>query len=304
VAVVLRRVLFAAVGLAVLAAYVGVAWLVVVVYAYVLANPLDRVTVAIALGVLVVVTAAASYRLGTTRLLAGIETLELPRRRAPSLYRRRDRLCAAIGIEPPPLLVADTGAPNALSLGGPTGSVIVLDRRLFSLLSLDELEGIIAHELAHVEGRDAIVQTVVVSLLRTLAGVGYLLLLPVTLVAAGVARATAWAGGRPDRAPDVAARATVGVELLVGLVLSVATLAVLARSRRREYDADARAVELTGRPRALARALLKIHRAADPRWGLRSLLTISGDESEADWRRLLSTHPPVEERVERLLPPR
>lgn len=75
---------------------------------------------------------------------------------------------------------------------------------------------------------------------------------------------------------------------------------LLVYSRRREYVADERAAAVTGQPRALARALAKIHRAANPRWGLRSLLTIHGDESTSDWWRLLSSHPPIEERIERL----
>ncbi len=296
-----RRALFAAVGLAVLGVYLGFAGLLAIGYIWVLANPPDPVAVALGVVVAVLVTAYASYYVGTARILAGVETRELSPRRAPSLYRQRDRLCQDLGIAPPSLLVADLGAPNALSIGGPRNSVIILDRRLFSLLSAEELEGILAHELAHVEGRDAFLQTLAVSVMRTLAGVGFLLLLPVTLAAIGIGRATAWITGRPERAPDVAALATLGVELLVGLVLSVITLALLARSRRREFDADNRAAELTRQPRALARALVKINRAADPGWGLRSLLTIHGNESDAEWRRWLSTHPPVEERVARLV---
>jgi heat shock protein HtpX len=298
---VFRRALLAVVGFAVLAVYLGLAWALLTGYAWLLANPPDPLAVTLALGVAVLLTASASYHLGTARLLAGVETRELPRRRAPSLYRRQDRLCHDLGIEPPSLLVADLGAPNALSIGGPRRSAIVLDRRLFSLLSADELEGILAHELAHVAGRDAFLQTLAVAVMRTLSGVAFLLLLPVTLVAVGVGRATAWVSGRPERGADVAALATLGVQLLVGLVLSAFTLALLARSRRREFDADARAAELTGRPRALARALVKIHRAADPRLGLRSLLTVQGEESDVDWRRWISTHPPVEARVARLV---
>jgi heat shock protein HtpX len=298
---VFRRAHNLSVGVAILVVYLGLAWVLAIGYAWLLSNPPDPFAVVLGLGVAALLTGAASYHLGTARLLAGVETRELPRRRARTLYRRRDRLCHELGIDPPSLLVADLGAPNALSIGGPRGSAVILDRRLFSLLSTEELEGILAHELAHVEGRDAFLQTLAVSAMRTLSGAVFLVLLPVTLAAVGVGRATAWISGRPDKATDVAALATLGIELLVGLLMSVVTLALLARSRRREFDADARAAGLTGRPRALARALVKIHRAAEPGWGLRSLLTIHGDESETGWRRRLSTHPPVEARVERLL---
>lgn len=104
--------------------------------------------------------------------------------------------------------MADIGAPNALSIGGPRSGVIVLDRRLLTLLTMDELEGILAHELAHLERRDAFVQTLAVSAMRTLAALVFLLLLPVTLIGIGTARAVAWLAGQPQHAPDIAALVT------------------------------------------------------------------------------------------------
>ena len=291
----------ALVGLGVLLAYLTLAGLGLLLVSWLFAEPPD---LWIALPLVVGLTLGAgylSYRLGSARLLAGIDARELPRRRAPEIYRRRDRLCAELGIEAPPLLVADLGAPNALSIGGPRAGVVVFDRRLLTLLTIDELQGILAHELAHLESRDVFVQTLAVSSMRTLAGFVYLLLLPLTLVAIGTARAGAWLAGRPDRSSDVAATARFSVELLVGAALSVLTLLVLAYSRRREFVADERAATVTNDPRALARALAKIHRAASPDWGLRSLLTIHGEESTSDWRRLFSTHPPITERIERLV---
>lgn len=291
----------AVVGLVVLGAYVLLAVLTASVFAWVLADPPNPLLLAVVLVLASLAAGYLGYRVGAARLLAGIETRELRVRMAPELYRRRDRLCYELGIDPPTLHVGDVGTPNALSIGGPRSAVVVLDRRLFDLLTVEELEGILAHELAHLEGRDAFVQTLAVSALRTLSGLAFLGLLPVTLLAVGTARASAWVAGRPERARDVAAVATLGVELLVGLVLSVFTLALLTHSRRREFAADARAAALTGRPQALARALVKIQHAADPTRGLRSLLTIHGEEADSRWRRWVSTHPPVRERVERLV---
>lgn len=295
------RAFMALVGVSLLVAYLALAGLGLLVIDWLLAEPPDLGVTLVVVAGLTIVAGYVSYRLGSARLLAGIQARELPRRRAPAVYRRRDRLCRRMDLAAPPLLVADIGAPNALSIGGPRAGVIVFDRRLLSLLTVDELEGIMAHELAHLESRDAFIQTLAVSTFRTLAGFLYLLFLPITLVAVGVARAAAWIAGRPELAPNVAALARRGVELLVGMGLSVLTLLLLAYSRRREYVADDRAVAVTGNPRALARALAKIHRAASPDWGLQSLLTIHGDESETDWRRLVSTHPPIRERIERLV---
>ena len=242
--------------------------------------------------VFVAVGAYLNYRSGPARLVAGLEARELPRGRAPGVYRRLDRLAAGMGADPPPLLVADLGMPNALSVGGPRRSVVVLDRRLLEVLTVDELEGILAHELAHIRGYDTFVQTMAVSLVRALSTVAGLVLLPLLMLAYGLDRGLAWAAGRPTRGESVG----VGAVLAVGLLLSVFTLAVLAYSRRREFVADARAAEATGKPQALARALWKIRRATESMYGLRSLLYT---HSEDDYR-LLSTHPPVEERIRRL----
>lgn len=297
---VLQRLIMALVGLAVLVGYLLLAGLGYLGLAWVLAEPPALGPALLVVGVVTVVGSYLSYRVGTARLLAGIDATELPRRRVPGLYRRRDRLCERMDLAPPPLFVADIGAPNALSIGGPNWGIVVLDRRLLTLLTVDELEGILAHELAHLERRDAFVQTLAVSAMRTLATLVFLLLLPVTLIGIGTARAVAWLVGQPQHAPDVAALVTRLVELGVALGLSVFTLLLLAYSRRRELGADERAAAVTGQPRTLARALAKIHRAANPRWGLRSLLTIHGDVSTSAWRRLLSSHPPIEERLERL----
>jgi len=266
----------------------------------------DPPNLPVTLGILAgftLVTAYLSYRFGTARLLAGLNAAELPRGSVPALYRRLDRLCAGMDVSPPPVLAADLGAPNALSLGGPRSGVVVLDRRLLDLLTIDELEGILAHELAHMERYDTFVQTVAVSLMRTLVGVLTLLLLPALLVLDGLDRAVAWLRGRPTRrnvGPAAWIRRALGG--LVGALLWMITLLLLAYSRRREYAADERAAEVTGKPVALARALSKIDNATSPDWGLRSLLYVQGDEREDDsLRRLLSTHPPIEERIDRLL---
>lgn len=279
-------------ALAALGGYLILEWLV--------SAPTDLgLTLAVVVG-LTLVGGYVSYEVGTRRLLESIGATDLPRRRAASLYRRYDRLAAAIGVSPPRLLVGDLGAPNAMSIGGPRSGVIVVDRSLFDLLTLDELEGILAHELAHVESHDTFVQTMAVNVMQSLTGLLFVLFLPVTLLTVGYARALAWFAGRPERAAEVSRTMTLLVQIVVGLLLSVVTLAILAYGRRREFAADARAAAVTGRPAALARALAKIHRAANPDWGIRSLLTIHGDE-RSGLRRWFSTHPPVAERIERLV---
>ena len=295
------RGLMVVVGMSLLLVYVLASFGVVVLLEWVLARQASAAETLLVLVVTVVVVGYLSYRIGTARLLAGIDAVPLERRRASGLHRRLDDLARRMDVSRPALYIADVGAPNALSLGTGSDAVIVVDQRLLRLLSGEELEGILAHELAHAESYDSLVTTLVVSAIRTLVAVLYVLVLPAILLLTGLAHAIAWTQGRPTGWREtVAGYARLRIELLVVLVLSVLTLATLAHSRKREFAADERAAEVTGRPLALARALEKIARASTPAWDILSPLYTHG-KAEGPLRDLLSTHPPVDERIERLL---
>lgn len=121
-------------------------------------------------------------------------------------------------------------------------------------------------------------------------------ILPFVLLLSGISRAAAWIRGRPTAVGDGGpfGRLLSGA---VGLVLLGLLVLVRAHSRRREFAADDRAIELTGRPAALARALWKIERASAPS-GLLAHLYVHGDEEALiDW---LSTHPSMDDRIDRL----
>ena len=287
------------VGVVVLSVYTLAAFALFLGFQWIASNPPDPVTAGLAFTLGVVVAAYVGYRLGSVRLVASLNAHELPRERVPHLYRRRDDLCSAMQVTPPPLLVADLGAPNALSIGGPRRGVVVFDRRLFRLLTADELEGILAHELAHMARADTFVNTLAITSIRTVVGLLFVLFLPFVLLLAGVERSGAWFAGRPRVRLGLTALFRYAVTLLVGAVMGVFTLSYFAYSRRQEYAADSRAVDATDNPEALARALAKIHRARQPRSGLFSLLyTHDEPRDEHPW---LSTHPPIENRIERLL---
>jgi heat shock protein HtpX len=241
-----------------------------------------------------------SYRYGTARMLDALDARLLPPERAPALYDRLGELADRVGVEAPTVAVARMEMPNALAVGGARDGVIVLDGRLFRLLSGPELEGILAHELVHLASRDSLVQTLAYSLARTLVGVLMVLLFPIALLLDGLSKGLAWLRGRPtEGSPGVdLLRATVGRAVLS--VLVVLTLLVRAHSRRREFAADERAAEVTGRPLALARALRTIERASHPAGGLLATLYVHAEESDP-LSRMLSTHPPMDERVGRLV---
>jgi heat shock protein HtpX len=291
------RLLAPLVGLVVLAVYTAASLAGLVVLQWLVANPPGLFPAGLAFVLGVVAAAYVGYRVGSVRLVASLQARELPASRAPDLYGRLDRLVASMRVEQPPLLVADLGAPNALSVGGPRRGAVILDRSLLQFLTVEELEGILAHELAHMESYDTFLNTLAVTAMRTLVGVVFLFLLPVVLFLAGIDRAAGWFAGRPGRRAGLVAAFRVAVMVVFGIVFSLFALAYLAYSRRQEYAADRRAAAVTGNPAALARALAKIHRANDPRSGLLSMLYI---HEERDRHDLLSTHPSLEQRIDRL----
>ncbi|WP_222920471.1 M48 family metalloprotease [Natrinema sp. SYSU A 869] len=242
-----------------------------------------------------------SYLFGTKQLLSRLDAVELPRSHAPGFYRRLDDLESRMGVDSPTVVIARLPMPNAFALGSRRDGVVVLDRSLFGLLSLDELEALVAHELAHLERYDAFVQTLAYSVFRTVAGLVFLLLTPLLLPIAGVARAIAWIRGDPQSWSRTAlGRLLKLIEGGVVVCFLLVTLVVRAHSRRREYAADDRAAAVTGRPVALARALWTIQCTAEPSAGLLAPLYVHTDDDET-WQRLLSTHPSTDDRIERLL---
>jgi Zn-dependent protease with chaperone function len=277
-------------------ASLAIAWLGVL--SWLLANPPEIELVLISGVAVVLVGGYVGYRLGTTRLLTQLQSRTLSRRQAPGIHRQLDTLVETAGITRPQLLVADLGGPNALSLGGPQHGYIVFDRRLLGLLSHDERGGILAHEFAHLERRDALVSTLTVTAGRVLVGVVGLFLGPVVVFARGIDKAVALSSndGRTQTAGRLTQTAIRAIEFGVTALFSIVTLAVLAYSRHREYAADQRAASLTDQPLALARALQRVHQSQSAHSGLLSILYVDHDQRP----RWFSTHPPLDDRVARL----
>jgi heat shock protein HtpX len=284
---------------ALVAVYLGVAALLVSGFLIALGLRPEFFPTAVAVVASTLVVGYVSYRIGSIRILQALDAAELPRDRAPTLHRRVDRLTETMAVDRPPIYVTALGTPNALSIGG-RHPAIVVDRDLLRLLDPAELDAILAHELAHLEGRDGLVKTLGATLLQLVSSLLFLALLPVGLLALGLVRLVDWLRGRRSR-PIVQQIAAVhaGTAMTVILLLFALTAALRAYSRRRELAADDRAASVTGRPLALAEALAKIHRAADRRRGVLSTLFVHGDE-DGVLTRLLATHPPMDERIARL----
>lgn len=207
---------------------------------------------------------------------------------APELYQMVDRLRQRAGLPMPTVAIAPHDQPNAFATGrNPEHAVVCVTEGLVRLVDRDELEGVIAHELAHIRNRDMLLQTV-------------------TATVAGAISNLAWfgmfAGGRDDEESG----SPIAGLLMVILAPIAASLVQMAISRQREFKADAVGAEICGRPLALASALEKLDRgahripmqvspAAAPLAQVNPLAFSGGGMSK-----LFSTHPPTAERVARL----
>jgi len=198
----------------------------------------------------------------------------------------------------PQLYVIDDSAPNAFATGrDPQHGIVVVTTGLMDKLDRDELQGVVAHELAHIRNYDIRLMM----MLSIIAG-----LIPML---ADFLMRSMWYGGGRRRSDDDNGNAG-NIMVLVGLVLAIiapifAMLLQMAVSRKREYMADATAAEMTRYPEGLARALEKISRDPEPLEVANRAtahLYISnplkgGAEAIGN---LFSTHPPIKDRISRL----
>jgi heat shock protein HtpX len=222
------------------------------------------------------------YKVGKWAALRSVGAEDLPEERAPDLHRRVESLADGMGIEKPRLMVARMGVPNAFAVGRKGAGTVVVSEELLRTLETDEVEGVLAHELAHIRNRDVVMMVL---------GQG---------VASIVAIVAQWAvllTGDNEIADFFLA-------IVVGQVVQLFVMVfVFAISRYREYVADGDAADAVGGGEPLARALEKIssssERARDSEVDAQvNALCIFGEGGGL--ARLFATHPPVEKRIERL----
>ena len=217
---------------------------------------------------------------------------EVTEAEAPSLHGTVRRLSVAAGVPMPKVYVIPSDSPNAFATGrDPRHAAVAVTEGITRILSPDELEGVLAHEIAHVKNRDILIGTIA----ATLAGA-------VMMLARFAQFAAIFGGGSRDR--DDEGGGLAGMLVLAILAPLGAMLVQMAVSRSREYLADESGARFCGRPESLANALEKISHAsrrvpmdaapATAHMFILSPLTGGGILS------LFSTHPPVEKRVERL----
>jgi heat shock protein HtpX len=206
---------------------------------------------------------------------------------APELYAMVDRLRQRAGLPMPKVAVAPHEQPNAFATGrNPQHAVVAVTTGILKYMPQDELEGVIAHELAHIKNRDMLISTVAAGIAGALSNLPYLLL---------------FGGGRDEEGGHPYAQLALLLLAPIG-----AMLIQFAVSRQREFEADRVGAMILGRPRPLANALVRLDSMAHqipmrvapavaPLAQVNPLAYHGGGVAK-----LFSTHPPTSERVARL----
>ena len=216
------------------------------------------------------------------------------REQLPRAYEAVERLTAKQGLPMPKIYVLPTESPNAFATGrNPQHASVAVTHGILQLLDDEELEGVLAHELGHVRNRDILTS----SIAATLAGA-------ITMVARMGYYASLFGGGG-GRGRE---RGGGGLQGLLMIIVApiAASLIQLWISRTREFEADATGAATTGNPYALARALQKLEdyskripMQASPTTA--HLFIVAPLLGSGGFGNLFSTHPPMKERIQRLI---
>jgi len=234
----------------------------------------------------------ASYWFSDKIVLAMYGAKPIAEAQAPALYRMVRTLCTRGSLPMPRVFLIPSAAPNAFATGrNPEHAAVAVTEGILRTLDEEELEGVLAHELAHVKNRDILIASVAATLAGAITYLAYM------------ARWAAFFGGRRDS--DEEGSGGMFGALFMAILAPIAALMVqMAVSRAREFQADATGARLAGKPWGLAKALEKLHSAsrripmeASP---ATAHLFIVNPLSGGGFVKLFSTHPPMEERIARL----
>ena len=228
-----------------------------------------------------------SYFFSDRLVLRMYQAKVVTQQEAPELYALVDRLRQRAGLPMPRVAITPAEQPNAFATGrSPSHAVVAVTQGILKYVPTDELEGVIAHELAHIKNRDMLISTVAAVIAGALSNLPYMLM---------------FGGGRDDE--DTHPLARLALMLLAPIGAMILQFAI---SRQREFEADRVGAEITGQPMPLANALRRLDRlaheipmnvspAAASLALVNPLAAYGGGMSS-----LFSTHPPTEARVARL----
>jgi heat shock protein HtpX len=232
-----------------------------------------------------------AYYYSDKAVLKHYNAVAVDERSAPGLYKIVKNLSQKANIPMPKVYIVPQSVPNAFATGrNPENAAVAVTEGLLELLSEEEIEGVVAHELSHVKHYDILVGTVAATIAGAIAMI------------ANIMQFAAMFGGRNENSPNPI------VMIVLALILPVAaTIIQMSVSRSREYMADAGAAHITGKPEHLQSALLKLEAYAK-----RATLAQANPQSahmfivnpfsgkKMQFSSLFQTHPSTQDRVQRL----
>jgi heat shock protein HtpX len=251
------------------------------------ASGVGAVTVAVIAGALFAVQFFTSDKIALLSMGARVVSPA----EAPQFHALIDRLCIQAGLPKPRVAIADTPMPNAFAIGrSPRTATVCATTGLLELLTEAELEGVMAHELTHVQNRDVMVMTVA-SFFAS--------------IASFIVQMGFWFGGFGGGNDDEDGPSMMVVILVSAVVYMISFVLLQALSRYREFAADRGSAIITGRPSALISALMKIsgNMQRIPQQDLRqasgelAAFYIFPPKAKQSVANLFSTHPPLEKRI-------
>lgn len=231
-----------------------------------------------------------SYWFSDKIVLSMYGATQISRNDAPQLYDMVEKLASKAGLPMPKVYIMNNPTPNAFATGrNPNNGAVAVTTGIMNLLNNEELEGVISHELAHIKHRDILISTIAATLVGTITYI--------------VQFAMFFGGGRRD---DREEGGNILVDLLLLIIAPIAAMLIqMAISRSREFMADEGGAIISGKPLALASALNKLQ------YGNEVVPMRNANQASAHMfivnplhggglMKLFSTHPPIDERVERL----
>jgi heat shock protein HtpX len=239
-------------------------------------------------GIIAIIYALVGYYSGDKIVLASTKAVKADTEKYIYLHNVVEGLAIAAGIPKPNLYVINDPSPNAFATGrDPNHSSIAVTTGLLEILNREELEGVIAHEMSHIQNQDIKIMTLTTVLFGIIAIVSDIALRSM-LFSRG--------GSKDNKSPIIMIIALLFIVLspIIGLIIQMTI------SRNREYLADSNGVKLTRYPKGLANALRKISNLNKPTKTATkgtAHLYISNPVSARKINGLFSTHPPIEERI-------
>ncbi|MBI1818971.1 MAG: zinc metalloprotease HtpX [Nitrospirae bacterium] len=231
-----------------------------------------------------------SYWFSDKIVLAMYRAKEVTENEAPALYTAVRMLVTRANLPMPKVYIMENPTPNAFATGrNPEHAAVAVTTGILDILSKDELAGVLAHELAHVQHRDILISTIAAAIAGAIS------------MLANMAQWSMMFGGRDDR--DGRGNIVASLALII-LAPIAAMLVQMAVSRSREFEADKGGAIISGSPLSLANALRKLDRGVhqipmDANPATAHMFIVSPLTGNAFFK-LFSTHPPIEERIARL----